>query len=237
MKFLIDILQAITLVIFSILSLPFLCIMTLLGKISDKISIKNNKLFQSPIVNTKIKLTTDSHIFERPIYGVGPVYDEIFEECKRKATVPVTYHNEILDSESIFLTIVQRIDAMNDDSAIIISSDMIKHVEFMIDKSLDWNTLVEKSKFNNHRFLGFKKGTNIEIYSVPQNILSGNKMLIGTTVREFQFDCVIEKYEYKAGTYYFDRNLPNNIGNEYACLEFTDKGHTINDIINDISFF
>lgn len=237
MKFFIDILQAITLVIFSILSLPFLCIMSILERMSNKMSINNNKLFQSPIVNTKMVSTDDPHTFEKSVYGIGPVYDEIFEECKRKATGPVTYHNEILDSESILLTIIQSIDEMNDDSAIIISEDMVKHVEFMVEEELDWDTNVDDPNFPNHRFLGFKKGTNIEIYSVPQNVLSGNKMLIGTTFVDSQFYCVIEKYEGRAGTYYFDGKLSDNIGNEYACLEFTDKGHTINDIINDISFF
>lgn len=232
MKIFIEILQTITLIVFMVLCSPLLHLMSFLEKISNKISIKKNKLFESPIVNTKIISTDDSHLFQKPVYGIGPIYKSIFKECKRKSTRFVTYHNEILDSETIFLTIVQSVDTLRNGS-IIITEDMVKHVEFMVEEVSDCDTNVDNSKFSNHRFLGFKKGTNIKLFSVPENILSGNKMLIGPAIKSEQFNCVIEKYEYKAGIYYFDGKLPDNISDNYACLEFTDRGYTI----DDISFF
>ena len=222
MKFFIDILQAITLVIFSILSLPFLCIMSILERMSNKMSIKNNKLFQSPIATINV-VTTETRPCGFNIHGMDVIYNAIFDECSKNTNSIAIYDSNILFSENKLLSIIDNVDILTDDTVIIVSEDMIEHVEFILEN--DFNIDESDNDFAYHKFLGFKKDTNIEIYSVDNSILSGNKMIFGSAFAFKQFDCVVQEYKYASGRYYFDGKIPYDITNEYMCLEFTDKGH------------
>lgn len=213
--------------IFFIASIPLLILSMIMGlneKLFNFIEIQNNRKFESPIINFKLGRTSDP--FKKVVYGVGPIYDEIFTECRKYADGLITYHNEILDEKNILLTIIQSSKKSLDDSVIVVSESMVEHINFMLDPKSEG-----AQEYTGHKFLGYKKGTKVRIYStLSTTLFHGNKIIIGPMFGSDKFDCSIKKYDYQAGTYYLESDLPENISDTYDCFEFTDDGYTIEDI-------